>query len=64
MKVFRSAQLYLSKNHASQAIPSPEAILLTAIAALAYPSTVKRLSGDIEKTAVSTLDMKMKGDER
>ena len=50
-----SAQLYRRRNHASQAIPSPEATLLVATALRAYESTLNIESGDIEKTAVFTL---------
>jgi len=55
MNVRISAQLYRRRNHASHAIPSPDATLLVATALRAYESTLNIESGDIEKTAVFTL---------
>jgi hypothetical protein len=48
MNVCMSAQLYRRRNHASQAIPSPEATLLVATALRAYESTLNIESGDID----------------
>lgn len=60
MNVFRSAQLYRRRNQASHAMPRPEAILLPAMALRAYEPTVKAESGEMEKTAVSTLKNRAK----
>jgi hypothetical protein len=56
MKVWRSAQLYRKRNQASHAIPRPDAMLLAAIALLAYVSIVNKEPEAIEKTAVLTLE--------
>jgi len=55
MNVSISAKLYRKRNHASNAIPSPEATLLVATALRANESTLNIESGDIEKTAIFTL---------
>ena len=47
--------MYRKRNQASHTIPRPDAMLLAAIALLAYVSTVNNEPGAIEKTAVSTL---------